>query len=322
MTAIRRWAALLALSVVVALGGCALTDEQPVAGAIKPTGKTSRSPSRPKGDERPETYVVRGGDTLFGIALDFGLDYRELAKWNGIQDPDRIIVGRQLRLVPPDAEAPTVKPMGKGSETVVEPLAQPEPPAAPGTRTLADGRQIPILSEPAALTVEYSDAAWARMGGRTAVPSGKGAASATAAKKEKDANAKPPEKDPDDEALEWVWPAKGEILYRFGDASRSKGVGIGGKAGQPIVAAADGKVVYSGTGLRGYGKLVIIKHNETYLSVYAHNQSVSVKEGDIARRGQKIAEMGDSDASRVALHFEVRRFGQPVDPLTRLGTAK
>jgi lipoprotein NlpD len=126
------------------------------------------------------------------------------------------------------------------------------------------------------------------------------------------------ERDEDDEALEWTWPVRGDLLYRFGDSGRLKGVGIGGRVGQPVAAAASGRVVYAGSGLRGYGRMVIVKHNETYLSVYAHNSALLVKEGDGVKRGQKIAEMGDSDAPRVGLHFEVRRFGRPIDPLGRL----
>jgi lipoprotein NlpD len=122
----------------------------------------------------------------------------------------------------------------------------------------------------------------------------------------------------EDDSIDWSWPVRGDLLYRFGESGRLKGVGIAGRSGQPIAAAAAGRVVYSGSGLRGYGRLVIVKHNETYLSVYAHNSALAVKEGDVVKRGQKIAEMGDSDATRVGLHFEIRRFGKPLDPLGRL----
>lgn len=123
---------------------------------------------------------------------------------------------------------------------------------------------------------------------------------------------KDPSKEPDDD-LTWQWPATGPVLAAFDDA-RSKGVAIGGKPGDPVLAAADGRVVYAGSGLRGYGNLVIVKHNATYLSAYAHNQALLVKEDQVVRRGQKIAEMGSSDADRVQLHFEIRRLGRPVDP--------
>jgi lipoprotein NlpD len=119
-------------------------------------------------------------------------------------------------------------------------------------------------------------------------------------------------KDPDED-IPWLWPASGPLLAGF-DEARNKGLGIGGKAGDPVLAAADGRVVYAGSGLRGYGNLVIVKHNATYLTAYAHNQALLVKEDQVVRRGQKIAEMGSTDADRVKLHFEIRRQGKPIDP--------
>jgi lipoprotein NlpD len=116
----------------------------------------------------------------------------------------------------------------------------------------------------------------------------------------------------------WEWPAQGRLLYTFGQGANQKGVGIEGHTGQPVLAAAPGKVVYSGSGLRGYGKLIIIKHNASYLSVYAHNSQLLVKEGQSVAKGQKIAEIGDTDGDRVALHFEIRRLGKPIDPLQYL----
>jgi lipoprotein NlpD len=117
--------------------------------------------------------------------------------------------------------------------------------------------------------------------------------------------------------INWIWPASGKTIGTFSEGG-NKGVDIAGKAGDPVIASADGKVVYSGEGLRGYGKLVIIKHNATYLSAYAHNQTVLVKEGQSVSKGQKIAEMGSSGTDKVKLHFEVRRQGKPVDPLKYL----
>jgi lipoprotein NlpD len=121
-----------------------------------------------------------------------------------------------------------------------------------------------------------------------------------------------PARDSDDD-IQWAWPATGPVLNGFDDA-RTKGLGIGGKAGDPVYAAADGRVVYAGSGLRGYGNLVIVKHNATYLTAYAHNQTLLVKEDQTVRKGQKIAEMGSSDAERVQLHFEIRKQGKPIDP--------
>jgi lipoprotein NlpD len=117
----------------------------------------------------------------------------------------------------------------------------------------------------------------------------------------------------DSEALDWMWPIKGRVLAPFTEAT--KGMDISGRKGAPVLAAASGRVVYAGAGLRGYGKLVIIKHNETWLSAYAHNDNILVKEQQDVRKGQKIAEMGSSDADQVKLHFEVRRQGKPVDPV-------
>jgi lipoprotein NlpD len=125
----------------------------------------------------------------------------------------------------------------------------------------------------------------------------------------------------DDEGLDWVWPAKGKLVAQFSENANLKGIDIAGSAGDAVVASAPGRVVYAGSGLRGYGKLVIIKHNATYLTAYAHNRDILVKEGQSVTRGQKIAEMGNSDADRVKLHFEIRRLGKPMDPLRFLPPA-
>jgi lipoprotein NlpD len=116
-----------------------------------------------------------------------------------------------------------------------------------------------------------------------------------------------------EDAISFQWPARGNLISGF-DESRNKGLDIGGKVGDPVSAAADGRVVYAGAGLRGYGNLIILKHNNTYLTAYAHNQTLLVKEDQVIKRGQKIAEMGNSDADQVKLHFEIRRQGKPVDP--------
>jgi lipoprotein NlpD len=129
----------------------------------------------------------------------------------------------------------------------------------------------------------------------------------------KDAPKEPTAVAASDEDLGWIWPGKGAVIAGF-DESKNKGLDIGGNAGDPVVAAAEGRVVYAGAGLRGYGNLVILKHNNTYLTAYAHNKTLMVKEDQAVKKGQKIAEMGDSDADRVKLHFEVRRQGKPVDP--------
>lgn len=116
----------------------------------------------------------------------------------------------------------------------------------------------------------------------------------------------------------WVWPTDGQLLKRYSDSGSGKGLDIGGKHGQPIRAAAGGRVVYQGSGLRGYGQLIIIKHSDEFLSAYAHNDKIYVKEGDVVKRGQKIADMGNTGTDRVKLHFEIRRQGVPTDPLKYL----
>lgn len=332
------------------LGGCAWRVEQPVpprdAGALETPSSTAtpaaapagRTAARRKGDDRPEFHVVRRGDTLFAIALDYGFDYRDIATWNALADPSRILVGQRLRLSPPaegvsaTARRTEVTPRAKGPEAPVVRL-ETAPPPEPGTvikpmgttgapeaeslggeaKPSSGARSVPLLAEPRAQTLPYSQPALERLSrpGAAATPGPQAAAAAAAAPA---AGAEAVE----EEALDWAWPVQGDLVYRFGDSGRLKGIGIGGKAGQPVSAAADGRVVYSGSGLRGYGRLLIVKHNEAYLSVYAHNQALLVKEGERVRRGQKIAEMGDSDASRVLLHFEMRRFGKPVDPLAKL----
>jgi lipoprotein NlpD len=135
------------------------------------------------------------------------------------------------------------------------------------------------------------------------------------------ASAAPAPSPGDDEGLDWVWPAKGKLVAQFSENASLKGIDIAGGNGDAILASAPGRVVYAGSGLRGYGKLVIIKHNATYLTAYAHNRDILVKEGQAVTRGQKIAEMGSTDADRVKLHFEIRRLGKPMDPLRFLPPA-
>jgi lipoprotein NlpD len=225
---------------------------------------------------RPLSYVVKPGDTLIRIGLETGQNWRDIARWNNLENPNVLEVGQTLRVMPPGIEfaqagARPIVPPGRNE---VRPLEAPKPEGA-------------SASAPAA----------------TASPSPPPTPSPIAP---------PAAKDPEED-LGWVWPAAGPVVTPFDD-TRSKGLAIAGRAGDPVLAAADGRVVYAGSGLRGYGNLVIIKHNNTFLSAYAHNQSLLVKEDQSVRRGQKIAEMGSSDADRVQLHFEIRRQGKPVDP--------
>jgi lipoprotein NlpD len=194
------------------------------------------------------------------------------------------------------------------------------------------GNTAAYKSEPKALKLPYSEQALAQMRDSSAAappappvvappapaaPSATGppatpAPGAVAAAPGRVESARVPEIDGGN--IDWAWPAAGKVISGFSETANLKGIDIAGKAGQPVLASGAGKVVYAGSGLRGYGKLIIIKHNNTFLSAYAHNREILVKEGQQVARGQKIAEMGDSDADKVMLHFEIRRFGKPVDP--------
>ena len=285
------------------LAGCASSGQRaPVIEHSKASGKsvakadeTRRKAPREK-DWRPEAYVVQKGDTLYSIAFNYGFDYRELAEMNGIQDPGVIQIGQQIRLFRDSATS------------VIRPVAVESKPIEP-----------PVREQPKLAKYAYSEAAVAKiekLQEQTTPEVAVAAKPEAKPKVETKQETKPDSGDDDsaDEALEWGMPAKGKLIGEFSEAANRKGIDIAGKLGQPVTASAPGKVVYSGSGLRGYGKLVIIKHNKTYLSAYAHNDQVLVKEGQTVTRGQKIAEMGNTDADQVKLHFEVRRFGKPVDP--------
>jgi len=182
-----------------------------------------------------------------------------------------------------------------------------------------------VKSQPKAVKVPYSDQALAQLSGQAQPPSKPAVAPSVippvvppVAKADPAPEEKPAASAEDDEKVAWGWPASGKVLTTFNESTNLKGIGIAGKLGQPVIASAPGKVLYSGDGIRGYGKLVIIKHNKVYISVYAHNQLLLVKEGQSVVKGQKIADMGASDADQVKLHFEIRRFGKPIDPLKLL----
>ncbi|HLY25037.1 MAG TPA: peptidoglycan DD-metalloendopeptidase family protein, partial [Aggregatilineales bacterium] len=284
-------------------------EKQPAPAAerlAQPADEPTTKPYR-DGDWRPEYHVVKKGDTLYSIALDYGQDYRELAAWNSLEDPGLIKIDQRLRLFPPE---------GPGEAT----LAQPIPLAAPVA--------TPVFSEPKARKLPYSEQAVAQLKmpvqKTEAVSAPPAAAPPTAKSPGTHATPVPPtssaakEAPPGDGKMIWEWPAQGKLLYGFGQGANQKGVGIEGRGGEPVLAAAPGKVVYSGSGLRGYGKLIIIKHNASYLSVYAHNSQILVKEGQTVAKGQKIGEIGDTDSDRMALHFEIRRLGKPIDPLQYL----
>jgi len=312
-----------AAAVALTLAGCSSRPVQaPVIERAPPA--VTRPAAPPAADTRPETYTVKRGDTLFSIALDQGHDYKELAAWNKLDKPNLIHPGQQLRLKPPPGvqEAPvTVSPVTSSGRVETRPLgAQGPVRAEPAARP--PGAQEPIKSEPLARKLPYSPENVALLQRGETRP-GAGSVPATAlAPVPAPASAPVPAPAPagktdadieDEDKVEWGWPVRGKILAGFSEAS-NKGLDIAGKLGDPVIAAAPGRVVYSGSGLRGYGKLVIIKHNKTYLSAYAHNKDILVKEGQSVVKGQKIAEIGSTDTDAPKLHFEIRKLGKPVDP--------
>jgi len=305
---VKRAAACCAFAAALTLAGCAGRPVQaPVIERAPPTQVRPAAPAA--AGMRPETYTVKRGDTLFSIALDQGHDYKELAAWNKLDNPNLLRPGQQLRLKPPPGEQAstvTVSPVTSSGRVETRPLGAP----GPARTAPAAGAQDAIKSEPQARKLPYSPENVALLQ-RGETPPAAGPASAPAAAP---APAGKTDADSDDEdKVEWGWPVRGRILAGFSEAS-NKGLDIAGKPGDPVTAAAPGRVVYSGSGLRGYGKLVIIKHNKTYLSAYAHNREILVKEGQSVVKGQKIAEIGSTDADAPKLHFEIRKLGKPVDP--------
>ena len=231
-------------------------------------------------DPSAATYTVQRGDTLFRIALDAGQAWRDIALWNNLEDPNKLEVGQVLRIKPAESVAQSM-PVKPGA-VEVKPAAGTSAPAP-----TASPAPAPATSSPAPAPVATTSP------GNS--PSTRG-----------------------EDDIVFSWPVKGAILEPFSE-NKNKGIDIAGKLGDPVFAAADGTVVYAGSGLRGYGNLIIIKHNNTYLTAYAHNQSLAVKEQQTVKKGQRIAQMGQSDADQVKLHFEVRRQGKPVDPVKMLG---
>ena len=228
--------------------------------------------------------MVRGGDTLYSIAWQLGLNYRELASINGIRSPYTIYKGQRLR-VKPAARPPVVKSAALQPRPAI--TASPVPAAAPVT-PVAKPAPKPAPAAPPAKASKSTTAAIQA----TTVPAYDG---------------------------KWVWPTRGRVLTRFQSSGPGKqGIDIGGHADQPVKAAANGKVVYAGSGLVGYGRLIIVKHNENLLSAYGHNNKLLVNEGEHVAAGQMIAKMGSSGTNRNELYFEIRKNGKPTDPMRYL----
>jgi lipoprotein NlpD len=304
-----------ALAILALAAGCATKQPAPVVERAPPPAPPraeAPKPEPPKPAAKPvPTHAIKRGETLVGIALQYGLDYRELAAWNNIVNPNVISVGQVLVLAPPRGA-----PVPPAAATVATPLV--------GTGPVVEARPLgntdKVKVEPRAQRLPYSDRNLAQLSaGEGAAPEPSPPAAPAPSAPGSTASAPPAAPEPErpaagtqGEAVDWMWPVKGKVIAGFTEAS--KGIDIAGRKGGPVVAAAGGRVVYAGQGLRGYGKLVIIKHSETWLSAYAHNDNIVVKEQQDVKRGQKIAEMGSTDTDQVKLHFEIRRNGKPVDP--------
>jgi len=372
-----RLPSMLVAAALVAVG-CAThrpapVEERPLGRGAPSRTAVSPGVAAPATAEAPQpaTYTVKRGDTLHQIALDTGLDYRELAAWNNLENVNRIYPGQVLRLTAPgepassastaapiaqdNANGVTTAPLrtppaiveSKPASTLPTPSATASPssalpmpsPSAPPPAPLASS-QANLKTSPKAVKLPYSeravrdldasasaapaprdalalpsqDAKTQSRNPAASAPSSNAMPAAAAPSPAPAASAPPASLTNDSDQLDWAWPAKGRIVTAFSETANLKGIDIAGTAGEPVRASAAGRVVYAGDGLRGYGKLIIIKHNNTYLSAYAHNREILVKEGQQVTRGQKIAEMGKTDADQVKLHFEIRRHGKPMDP--------
>ena len=295
------------LCVLPIVAGCASTVPAPVEdrGSVHAGDKPAIQATAGAATEaRGALYTVKKGDTLYSIALDNGQDYKDIAAWNNLENPNVIRIGQQLRVTPADDGSPVavVKPVASSAPVEVKPVAGPAGSSAGSSN---------LKREPKGGKLAWSEEALARA-------RQEGVARPVEARQEvRPVESKPEEKPaekpaPAGDEVEWVWPVQGKPMASF--AEGGKGIDIAGKAGDPVVAAAAGVVSYAGAGLRGYGNLVVLRHNATYLSVYAHNSKLLVKEKDSVARGQKIAEMGSTDAESPRLHFEIRRQGKPADP--------
>ena len=272
------------------LAGCSSSPP----GGVQVVDRNSAAPANRPPPASGGQYIVQRGDTLYSIAFRFGWDWKALAARNGIAAPYLIKPGQIVRFdsgVQPAAtrtvSLPPAKPVSASPS--VSPVTPMPPSSKPVAPPAAPAPAVPAATAPAKVAAANPPPLTSQV-----VPVQRSATG-------------------------WAWPAKGPLIGRFSsNGSLNKGIDIAGELGQPVLAASDGTVVYAGSGLRGYGELVIIKHSDIYVSAYGHNRRLLVREGQKVKAGQIIAEMGSTGADRVKLHFEIRRQGKPVDPLQYL----
>ncbi|MFJ3484026.1 peptidoglycan DD-metalloendopeptidase family protein [Pseudomonas sp. NPDC090202] len=280
-TSVQRLLSGIALSVL--LVGCSSAPSNGVRVVDRNNGKPAAPVRQPVTTGQ---YVVKRGDTLFSIAFRYGWDWKALAARNNIPEPYTIHVGQAIRF---DGRSNSTSSVATAAPVVV-------PPATTNSSTSPSGSlKTTVITRPVGVTpVVVPPPATAPVTEPVNTPVVAGARSSSG----------------------WAWPTSGVLIAKFSsNGSLNKGIDIAGDLGQPVLAASDGSVVYAGSGLRGYGELVIIKHSDTYVSAYGHNRRLLVREGQQVKAGQTIAEMGSTGTDRVKLHFEIRRQGKPVDPL-------
>ena len=310
------------LAVLLMLSGCATYSVR------APIGDRTQSPAR-----TPDTHQVRRGDTLYSIAFMYGVSVEELADWNQLRAPFTIYGGQELRLRPA-----AMKPPAPLRRAELPRASQPKPRSGTADRPQSRSGAAPVLRPAAAAGGTAPVVGSVPKIAASSLPKSAPATSATApsagdapraaAPIAAEPKAPPPEvqrtvavpaRAESNQQVFWSWPAEGRLIRRYDpDRAAKKGIDIGGSSGDAVRAAAAGKVVYAGSGLSGYGRLIIIKHNNDFLSAYAHNRKLIATEGQWVNKGEVIAQMGSSGTDRTQLHFEIRKHGRPVDPLRYL----
>lgn len=318
---------IILLFLVLSLGAC-VSKPDPAPVVERQLGRYSdEGDNATKGLLDRKTYIVQSGDTLYSIALRHGLDINQLARINNITDPRELRVGQELYLQTLPAEGLISQQESLTSQPTLYSIAQPEDVGVvtggyqPGFSETGEKASESFKTEPKGVLLPYSDSARDQLNNQSKTVSAQKLAEKNSDSYQVGSVGGGGNSDPgqsisvsaNKSGINWGWPADGQIISRFSE--KSKGVGISGSFKQPVLASASGTVVYSGNGLRGYGNLIIIKHNDSYLSAYGHNSKIFVHEGENVSKGQKIAEMGNTDGGVVKLHFEIREKGKPVDPL-------
>jgi lipoprotein NlpD len=320
----------LILSILVLLlAACGSRPPVPVSERTAPVlVEGAAAPAAAPAAPRPGYYIVKKGDTLLRIAREHAQDWREMAAWNNLTDPGRLEVGQELRVLPPEGQA-VVKPIALSAPVVVSSDPPPAKPAAAPPASAApllvpppgEGEDPQFKRFPKGGKLPYSEQALAqvkameRNGQPPAKPVEKAAEPAPPAVATGAVAAAPV---PGAEKIDWTWPAAGKVIGEFSAGApgkeSNKGIDLAGRLGEPIQAAAAGRVSYVGS-LRGYGDFLTVRHDNDFISVYAHTSKIVVKAEQRVEKGQKIAEVGSSDTDQPKLHFEIRRQGTPVDPL-------